>query len=1013
MISNKAKLFLGTLGLIAVYLGIVMGFGVDPQTAIQFEFLAFAAIPASLATFGYVFRYLIRERQFLGRLRRNKLRTASEAERLPTYKGRTLEVDPEDLIWYEFQPRSLSAERSKISIDALTQTVMTLDTNVGSTPSEVRSRPIHSLVERRAEDGTTSVFFGTSRMDADSAMQTFAASAGYSAVTMDGPPPVGIEGGYTIASRPKRIDHMSVSEVGREVNGTLRALSGSRENSFVGNIVLTFEGPRDFEVKRFMAFSNEQAIEYGGETNKAAGGSTSSGGIGGKTSTVAHSMLRATLTITADSTSGESSRSAFSTVSRSMSSLPLIMRAHEAQPWHRKKSWIVIGSYAGFAALTAVSGILPMWLLALTAAPAIGATIATAVNPPLLVDDVMRRRLLRGYVPVPTASMFSARWFFISIFASFRRNAGSSERVNNEIAWPSVPEVVPFYASPLAEMLMPDTRAVENNQRREKLPFVELEREYEGFSSDADIVVGVTSKKQPVNFSIEDQNLGVAGFGRPNFGKTNLLQIVYLRNAQMSVSRQSEFEVSPIWFENKGDGAYELWKWVRYLPGAELFEVNRPRMASRIALEGPRYGDRDQFGDLIGTEETLSNINNFIDQILTAFGLSGDTTPVALANITSSLTVAALLSEEELREMEIDSEMRHLDRPNLVKLALILLNQSIQLSVTKKLEAMQNNLFKAVNDRDDLPEEEQKRRAALSQHLGVLTYYQNRRDGNEATNSAATRLRQLAECPLFEPLPGQKEISIGEIIERRKPSIINFAAYLDKDKSGKAKYRQPNSQDLVGIVMRMVQKAYWTHITVNGNGWQKQRKYTQAYADEASQFALPKEDSSGRETNVTMNIADQGRSKGASQMLMTQRYSTSHISPLVREVMTASATFFQFAQIETEDARQAIESLGGEESVPFSKENILKMKLGVSLAYLNRNSERTNVVTLMTPPLEAIAGAIIDPKNPTKPVSAQSIYQAMLDYYSRLAAQKKRQRRDVGDRELPTAERRQISSNRL
>ena len=1003
MISNKSKLLL-SLALVAIfYITMVAVVGTPIVATFQVLFATLVLLPASIATGGYIFRYIAREKQANKRIARNKQRTASEARELSTHDGRVdSDMKPYDLVWYKLMPQSIQSESARVSIEELTEAIKSLDTSPGTTIREVKSRPVHSIVLRRRKEGIVDAYIGTSRMDATSAMQTFAQNAGYSAERLDGAPPVGLGSGYTIASRPKRIDHMSISETGKEVQGTIRALSGSRQNEFVGNIIITFEGARDYEIKRFIGNSNEQSIQYGGEMNKSAGGASGGGSVSGKTSAIANSLLRGTLVVTADSNSGESSRSAFSTIARSMSSLPFVLRAHNAQQWHRKKSLIALAAYWPFAVAVGVLNIVEFPFLIAASIPAIAGTVAIAINPSWLVDAPMQRSLRRGYAPVPVSSYFSGRWFFGSILTSFRRNAGSSERVDNEIAYPSPPEVIPFYASPMAEVIMPHRGSLQNNQTRDRIPFVELEREFEGFSSQSDIVVGVTHKKQPVSWSVKEQNFGISGFGKPNSGKTNFMQFAFLRNAQLSVSRRDEFFITPVLFENKGEGAYDMWRWIKHMPQAMLFELNRPKNKYRIALEGPRYGDILEDNTRVNTDHVIESTTNLLDQIQVAFGLFE--APRAMDNLTNTLMIAALLSEEELIELDLE-EFINVKRPNLIKLALILLNQDVRIDVSKKLDAMANDTIDSITLSDEL-DDDKYRQHKLAEYISRHVVTLGRRDSIEHMESAATKLKPLETSPIFEPINGQIEVSIGQIIERGAPTIINFGAYVSgKNADGTNKMKMPARSEVVGRLMKMMQKAYWSYISATATGWQSRNRFTQIYADEASLFGITSEDSSGSEYSVVQEIADQGRSKGASQALFTQRYSTSHISRTVRDVMLSANNFFQFPQSSAEDAEAAIEALGGEDNLPFTNDNITKMPLGLSIGYLSKSNTRTNAFTTMTPEFEALAPVISgldDPENRdgTKPIDADKIYKAMLVYYKRQAEKKKRHRRDVADRAI-------------
>ena len=99
MISNKSKLLL-SLALVAIfYITMVAVVGTPIVATFQVLFATLVLLPASIATGGYIFRYIAREKQANKRIARNKQRTASEARELSTHDGRVdSDMKPYDLV---------------------------------------------------------------------------------------------------------------------------------------------------------------------------------------------------------------------------------------------------------------------------------------------------------------------------------------------------------------------------------------------------------------------------------------------------------------------------------------------------------------------------------------------------------------------------------------------------------------------------------------------------------------------------------------------------------------------------------------------------------------------------------------------------------------------------------------------------------------------------------------------------------------------------------------------------
>lgn len=1003
MISNKAKLGFAIILLFAFYMTMVAVVGTPPVLTMQaMTFCLVAAL--SLSAGGYVFRYIVRERQGLARVQRNKSKSAHSVRSMPTYKGDKLDISSDDLMWFYLTPQSFDSDSAKVSMEALTAAVKQLDTNPGTTIAEISSRATHAFVLRRTEEGVVSLYLGTSRLDAESSVQNFGASAGYAVEVMDRPPQVGTGGGFTMASRPKRIDHMSIEAVAQDAEGLIRALAGSRESSFVGNVVVTFEGARPFEVKRFIGNSNEQSIEYGGEMNKTAGGNGGGGSVGSKSSTMANSLLRSTIFVSADSASKESSESALNTVLGAFTTLPFVLNARKPAPWHRKKSLWVLLAYWSFAVVVGLIGLLPLPVMVIASIPAIAGTVATAINPEWLVDSVIDRELKRGYVPVPVSSYLSQRWFFASIFRSFQRNAGSQERVENEIAYPSPPEVVPMYAAPMTELVKPYQSALNNNQAREKFPLVELEREFETYSP-MDILLGLSSKGQLVTLSVFEMNFGWAGFGKPNGGKTNEMHIAYARCAQLSVARGMDFTLTPVLYENKGPGAYKMWKWVKHLPGARLYEVNRPSSPNRIALEGPRLGDTTANGSTVGVRDIMGAVSNLIGQLQTAFGTQGQVrTNRIMDNV---LHIASLLDKDDLEDLELDRFVNP-TRPNLMKLSLLLLGNDDRVDVSEGLKDMMDADYD-----ESLPESELQRRATLADYISRFVSVLDSRNSQELVDSVVNRFQPLADCPMFEPLDGQYEVSVGELVNANAPVIINFGQYPVKLDTGRTSMENSVRADVIGTTMRMLQNAMWTYAQTHNGNWQEEHRFIQNWSDEASLFGVPSTDAvSGKEESTISHINDQGRAFGYGQILFSQRTSKDHMADSVKSVMTGSANLTQFTMRPGDDLDVVVNALGDPDVVPFSKNNLIKMPMGLAAARLEKNFQATNVFTLRVPKFEDIAHAIIDVDDPTRPIDVKEIGTAMKRYYAERAARKKRHSRDVADRKIDNAGRRGLPASR-
>lgn len=963
--TNRLILVLLSIVFIGSFAGMIFGLGLSPTVAGQI-LLSLVVLLAAGGVAGFVFRYMVRELQQRQRIRNAKIKSERASQRLRGSRA-VQDVADLDLVWYLFLPQSIQSESAKITPDKFTDAVAILPVEPGAGMKNIAARATHSLVFQRDSTGQVRTYIGTSILDSAGYMKNIASNIGYTAERIKGHPPVGYGGGYVIATRPAQIDHNVISEEARESIGMVQELSGSRENGFVGSVILTIEGTREYEKKRFQANSNETAVQVGGEANLSAGAST-----GPKTQTMASSLMRTTFTVTADSRSDETAETMFSIAAKSMKSLPFTLRPHIPDKWHYRRSWIVMAAFWMPMIAIGFTGFLPVPVMALAAIPAIAATIALLMRPDWLVKAPFERQIKRGYVPVPLGTWWSLRWLLWGKVRANFRDAYSNRKMQNEVAWPSCSETVYQYASSLAETLMPPTSSVQNSQIRHHVPRVAMDREYEGYQ-DSDYLYGITTSEQPVNLSVKSANLSLCGIGAASIGKTNFMHLGYLRAAQMSVSRKDEFLYSPTLFENKGAGAYEVWKYIRRLPKAQLVEMNKPKADVRLALEGPRIGDRDGDGKLVTAEDVARRVDTLVDQLLAAMGIAG--APRARNNMVNAMAIAMLMSPEEIDSIDPGeggiATAINIQRPNIPALALILLNADA------RWPHMEKKLAEYSRSVDGTPRER-----LLADYVSRHIVQLSSRDSDSKMESTVTRLTVLSRCAAFEPKEGQREISIKDIVTNFGPTVLNLGSYREDPNEENSQLIDAADESLTAQLMKLTLHAYWHYVRTHNSGWDDRKQYCPIFADEGSMFATETQGIDGQERNIMAEIADLGRSGGISQQLFSQR--RSNMPPSAKEVMDSFQTQFQLGMPGGLDAQQAIDLLGGERNIPFTAASITQLPIGMSIGKVRRdNAQSTNVFTCWSPKVSDVVDAIIPPNDPTRKVNLPELYRAFLAAYRR------------------------------
>jgi len=753
-----------------------------------------------------------------------------------------------------------------------------------------RNRGVVSWVWLRHADGSVHLYAGVSgnHYGDGSAIKAAAHSIRARAVRMDTPPDVPTE---AVAFARRVRPQLSSFQDRIESSGQLAdAISGAMANLPAGQraaVVITGDPMYTGETRRMIADIIESETIHSGDAVMHGGTATRAGAM-------VDGALRVRIAATVQSTNAEAARG-------------------------------LLGSALG--GITSLA-----WQ----------ADIKTTTGDRLL--PAMRARLADGDVVVPPFVWFNLRWYAQGGFRSSRREMGSDKRVGGRTSPPSSKDVM--YLHPLAlyqavsfpEHFSAQGVDVHNDATLSRgLPSGML-----GVNNP--IYWGRSGTGQVICQDIMDLNFPFFTAGSPGSGKTNMLQVQFAGVIKAGLDKTAGLQITPMWCETKGQGAYDAWDMARRNNRAVFIDTHNPEATHRLALEGRRLAD----GATV--QEVVQNISNLVSGFQFAWG---DGIRASSREILDhSLRIAMLLSPEEIAQLELDDRVDPL-RPNIVELAFYLLGGDINLQPGAKLLRFPDEAQRAGTYMGDAT----MRARALCDSIGQISRYldpKSRKNNEQSLSSPFNKLAELRNAPLAWTPNRRTDIAVAQLPGWFAPVVLNMGPY-----------RLPDGQftAMQGAVSRrlMLMTTYllWDRIKASCGGWEGAGKRVIPFADEVADIAVNAQ--SEDVINVLADANKEGRSRGTAFYVGCQ--SPDQMPFQAKRSVLASRNKFWFDLQEANDLRMAVDDLasGDKRDQPYTADNVRTLPRGTTVGIMKRGDTVSPPFTLKVPRADIWADLLLRP----------------------------------------------------
>lgn len=787
-------------------------------------------------------------------------------------------------------------------------------------------RPVASIIWNKDQDsGMVVLYVGlSSEHSSDSrSVHNLARELNCRAQMVDAPPeinPNGMAVGFRRHTQPGSVfpQPLRLGQVA-ETLGVNSEISGS--------IVLTLEGIRDSEVKRYISNFNEEAIRKGGDTVSNSGAFISE-----RSHTVAGSAVRGS--IAAFSDSGEYTQSV-SMLRSALGSLTGLGYNYSigrmTKPYSRLVPLFVLASclLSGFFMVLGMSPIVGFVSIALS----IAAGVVHFV-PSLNGMRAAHRRAEKGEITVPSFFYLSLRFMLHAAYrGAYLKNAGGDEAVGNRVAHPSGPQVFTMYGTSVSEFITVPESYQSTNIERDGVPRIPMAQ---NLVSGDGIWLGKDGEFNDIHMLVEDLPYGAFIAGMQGSGKSNLLLSIFagVSKYSCSASNTKGYKINPIWAETKGEGSYSAWRMVEKVPRSLFIDSHNPLSKFRLALEGPRVSDGASPRDVIRNSEALVSALQF------AFG--DGIKSESRQGLDHSIRLALLMSPEELRGLGFEG-LVDVERPNIIELAFLFLIGNPNHDPGPRLMQLATEYEPEINN--DL----RKRHVYESIMTLSAQYAGDQRTRNQAIQRFAPPRNKLSDLrnarEFWTPSSDKIDIYIQDIVNHFAPIVLNLGPYYNPELR---KYTQDFSTQVAKYLIKTFNYAIWNYIKAECSGWQAQGKYIPLFFDEVKDIA--QDSSSDDIPNVLEEGGQQGRSRGCGYFVATQ-YPSQLPHSALNEVMNFSTKCWFTLNLESDVAMAYRSFTYGEDEADFdfSKRNIPNLPHGFAIITLKRGEQRSNAFTLLTP----------------------------------------------------------------
>ena len=612
-----------------------------------------------------------------------------------------------------------------------------------------------------------------------------------------------------------------------------------------------------------------------------------------------------------------------------------------------------------FLALLGYVGFVPLWI-PLTL---IAISMIAVIKLPIMSSHWIKMAASEeGNPPVPAFFRISMRRFVDCV--AHRKLPSYKipwhEYCNAEyVPEPFSQEVIPLYQTSMMQFVsMPRNGKGVSNISSQAVPQVAMSSSVvqdikDDINRDRVALLGTSVRTfDPVMFTVEDLNHGIAIAGNRGSGKTNALIDLYAGISHLS-RNSNEYTFTPFWLETKSEDIDGLVSNVKcYDP---LFvSVHDRDTEKRVCFEGPRFEDGADI------KEIKKNINTVVSGMEKIWG-GGSFKSQSKMLAHSTMTIAMLLNRKERDALGVSSRVSNPDRPNIIEVMnlLIGIDPTLELINTShkiispgrgkdKSEGIVERLAKGYQSILT----DQKKRAEKRAKLG-----ERELERIEEITSAFHQLISLyntteALKPLRNKLPdlyssdGLWETTTSSGKEREEVPLSSFVHY-----------EGPVIVDLTGENSSVVSTSMfsmffhymlWCSIQENCAGWGEKNKFTPIFVDELSNIVGTTDDEDESKLGyIVGKVADRGRSYGASHSVGFQRYD--QLPPDARSVVKGMNSKIYFALENSDDRDVVMKQLG--DKTRYASENIASLppKTGYCIAELRIGGIKRSPFTMKTP----------------------------------------------------------------
>ena len=671
---------------------------------------------------------------------------------------------------------------------------------------------------------------------------------------------------------------------------------------------------------------------------------------------------RGTITSYSDIGEWKDSRSILDAVQTGMPAMGFRTSTISFERLHQKTGFLCL-SLSLLLALLGFVGFVPLWMPLILVAISM---IAVFKFPIMSSHWIKMAASEEGNPPIPPFFRISMRRFVDCVFnrkLPTYKIPGTKYKNAEYVPEPSSQEVIPLYRTSMMQFAsMPRDGKGVSNISSQAIPQVAMSssvvQDISGdINRDRVALLGTSVKTfDPVVFTVEDLNHGIAIAGNSGGGKTNALIDLYVGISHLS-RNSNEYTFTPFWLETKSEDIDGLVSNVKcYDP---LFvSVHDRDTEKRVCFEGPRFEDGANM------KEIKKNINTVISGMEKIWGENkfGSQSKM-LAH--AAMTIAMLLNKEERKALGISSRVSNSDRPNIIEVmnlligtdpTLELINTSHKVvspgrgkdkseGIVEKLAKWYQSILmdpkKRAEKRAKLGERELERIKEITTAFHQLISLYNT-SGTEALKPLRNKLPDLSSSD------GLWETTTSSGKEREEVPISSFVHYggpVIVDLTGK---NSSISSKKIPMFSMFFHYMLWCSIQENCIGWGKKNKFIPIFVDELKNIVGTTDKKDTSELGyIVGEVADRGRAYGASHSVGFQRYD--QLPPDARSVVKGMKSKIYFALENSDDRDVVMKQLG--DKTRYASENIASLppNTGYCIAELRIGGIKRSPFTMKAP----------------------------------------------------------------